>query len=170
MLAFREVHFNTYSPPLQTPAGAPGIYYPPVYTPGAPTGGTGGPEGGTPADPTPNSQVLFFVATCDASAQPGQAVIAGNSGSVVIADNSGPEAVVGMITRKRSPTQAVVQTAGEVVLGLSGLSPGVDYFLGHNGALVPPPLDGVQYVQRVGMATSATSLYLALDGHVMRQN
>lgn len=167
MLSFREVHFNTYSPPLQTPAGSPGIYYPPVYTPGGTTGGTGGT---TPTDPTPTSQVLFFVASCDASAQPGQAVTASGPATVAIADCRSPEAVVGIITRKRSPTQAVVQTAGEVVLGLSGLSPGVDYFLGGNGAIVPPPLTGITFVQRVGMATSATSLYLALDGHVVRQN
>lgn len=165
MLSFHEVHVNGSAAPLSVFAGQTDVYVPPSSI-GGPTDAPGAADGGAGAAA---SASLFFVATCTADLQPGQAVTAASQGSVAVADCRSPEAVVGICTRKRSPTQAVVQTAGEVVLGLSGLSPGVDYFLGGIGAVVPPPLAGVTFVQRVGMATSATSLYLALDGRVVRQ-
>jgi hypothetical protein len=169
VLSFKEVHTNTTDPPLEMPTGTPGLYQPPVYVADVPAdSGSGG--GTVPTAPTPTSQVLFYQADCDVSAQPGQPVTAGNAGSVVVADSGSPEAVVGIITRKRSDAVAVVQTAGQVVLGLSGLSPGVDYFLGPAGTLVPPPLDAVQFVQRVGTATSATSLYISLSGVTVRRD
>lgn len=165
MLSFFEVHVNGRTPPLTPVTGATDIYTPPASIGGAvssPAGSSGGNVDSAPS-------ALFIVATCPADLQPGQAVTAANRGSVAVADCRSPEAVIGLCTRKRSPTLAVVQTAGEVVLGLSGLSPGVDYFLEGDGALTAPPLLGVTFVQRVGMATSATSLYLALDGRVVRQ-
>lgn len=165
MLSFQEVHVNGRTSPLARVDGPTPIYTPPTSIGGA-TSSPGG-SGGVDADPAPAS--LFLVTACSSDLRPGQAVTASDRGSVAVADCRSPEAVIGICTRKRSPTQAVVQTHGEVVLGLSGLSPGVDYFLEGNGELTPPPLQGVTFVQRVGMATSATSLYLALDGRVVRQ-
>lgn len=167
MLSFREVHVNGTTAPLSVYVGPTDVYVPPPVL-GGPTDGTGPTGGESDASPQATGS-LFLVATCPADLQPGQAVTAASQGSVAIADCRGPEAVIGICTRKRSDNQAVVQTAGEVVLGLSGLSPGVDYFLGQAGAIVPPPVTGVPFVQRIGIATSPTSLYINVNGTVVRQ-
>ena len=170
MLSFREVHIGDTAMACPPSNADPSFYRPgEVRWPPAGVGGAAGPSTGSPST-TPETASLFYLATCPSSLRVGQAVYVTGTNAVDVADCQRPDAVVGIATSKRSPTVVVVQTSGEVVLGLSGLSPGVDYFLGGNGELSPPPLDGVLFVQRVGVATTGTRLYLQLDGHVVRKN
>lgn len=69
---------------------------------------------------------------------------------------------VGIVVQKPTGTTAVAILAGEVGT-LSGLTAGVAYFLGTNGALVAvPPTSAGSVVRRIGVAKNATTLSLTI--------
>ncbi len=71
---------------------------------------------------------------------------------------------VGVIIRKDSPTDCVVQFMGPVIGVYTGLVPGRRYYVGVGSllaAMAPvPAFSGVAYVQVMGVATGANELLL----------
>ena len=92
-------------------------------------------------------------------------------GQVVVepASSNSPQAVLGIVVAKLTDTRVSVQTSGIVSHGLSGLIPGVNYYIGLQGALMAPPLDGVVFAQLVGQALEPTTLNLTNNGQVFKR-
>lgn len=95
-----------------------------------------------------------------------------NSGAVAArnADNSTPtKAAMGyVLSAVASGAQATVYFSG-VISGLSGLTPGQQYYLGSVGGLIPVtalPTTAGTLTQAVGVAVSATQLQLILGTQI----
>lgn len=87
------------------------------------------------------------------------------------ADNSSTSTspAVGVVTSKPTSTSAVVRFWGELAL-FSGMTPGLEQFLGTTGGLVEPgslPSSPGSVIQRVGVALNATTLLLLPGEHIL---
>jgi hypothetical protein len=81
--------------------------------------------------------------------------------TVYTADASQSTPVVGVVTRKPTPTTAAVVAYGPVD-GFMNLSPSTRYYLGSVGGLLEPPLwpEMAPYVHPVGQAITDTVLFV----------
>jgi len=85
---------------------------------------------------------------------------------VATVDVGAGTSALGVIVDKPTATRCVVQTSGEVG-GYSGLTPGQVYWVASTGAPGAPPAPSVGkpvvYLQALGVAVSADTLYLRPD-------
>lgn len=109
--------------------------------------------------------VLF---NCPAGVSVGDAVYVHSSGEArqAQADTVTTTPVIGLVTSKPTTTSCFVVSTGKLLTGLSGLTPGASYYLSDvvaGGLTNTAPATVGFVVQKVGVAKSATELFIQVD-------
>lgn len=146
-----------------------------VGLPSAGGGGTGGGSTGGGTQPSTgtaaSASALVFSATCQASDVIGAVVRSNGSATAVTTVKATDQyPAIGIITAKSSDTACTVQTYGQCVGAVTGLTPNSRYFVGKDGkpAHASDALTAGGYLQIVGFAVAANALFVQPSGNLIQ--
>lgn len=117
---------------------------------------------------TSSTNVLEFSGTCTSAEAIGDPVYATSAGILRTGDAAtfSKSKIIGFIVSKANPTSCIVRVAGTITL--SGLTPGVPYFLGISPTTLTaiPPSGAGSVVNCLGIARDSATFIILINSNI----